>query len=198
MAKNVFLSFRYSDGHKYKEEITALFDKSIDTVDFSEDQNRSNMSDYTIQSYLYSKLRRSSVTILILTPEAVRHQKDYWGRYNDWIYDELRYSLEDRGNNRTNGLIAVYTPGAESEICKRNPGCTTTIYDFDNLARKNMMNVKPSYKKNSEPGVYDRDYDSYCSLVPLDEFKRDFVNLIGIASWKRDNKYRYDIVKRIK
>lgn len=61
-----------------------------------------------------------------------------------------------------------------------------------------MMNVKPSYKKNSEPGVYDRDYDSYCSLVPLDEFKRDFVNLIGIASWKRDNKYRYDIVKRIK
>lgn len=197
MAKNVFLSFRYSDGHKYKEEIAALFDKSIDTVDFSEDQNRSNMSEDTIKSYLYSKLRRSSVTILILTPKAVRHQKDNKERYNDWIYDELRYSLEDRDNNRTNGLIAVYTPEAESMICKRNPGSNTEIYNFDNLARKNMMNVKPSYKKNSKPGVYDNDYDSYCSLVSFDEFKRDFVNLIKIASWKRDNIYRYDIVKRM-
>lgn len=196
MAKNVFISFRYRDGHTYKEILEGLFNRSEDTVDFSEDQDRSNMSEATIRNYMYSKLRRSSVTILIITPEAINHKKGYWG-YDDWIYDELRYSLEDRGNNRTNGLIAVYTPGAESEICKRNPDCTTTIYDFDNLARKNMMNVKPSYKKNSEPGVYDRYYDSYCSLVSFDEFRRDFVRLIDIAEWKRDNKYRYDIVKRL-
>ena len=66
MAKNVFISFRYRDGHKYKDEITVLFDKSIDTVDFSEDQDRSQMSDLIIQNYLYGKLRRSSITILIL------------------------------------------------------------------------------------------------------------------------------------
>lgn len=197
MAKNVFISFRYSDGYRYKEEIAALFDKSKYTVDFSEDQDRSNMSDYTIQNYLYSKLRRSSVTILILTPKAVMHQKDYFGRYNDWIYDEIRYSLENRENNRTNGLIAVYTPEAESQICRENSNGNTIIYDFENLARRNMMNVKSSYKTNSEPGVYDRDYDSYCSLVPMHEFKRNFVKLIEIASWKIDNNCRYDIVKRI-
>lgn len=133
MTKNVFISFRYRDGHRYKDEIAALFDRSVDTVDFSEDQNRSNMSDYTIQSYLYGKLRRSSVTILLITPEAVNHRKNLCG-YDDWIYDELRYSLEDRGNNRTNGLIAVYTPEAEALICQKNSSETTTIFDFDNLA----------------------------------------------------------------
>lgn len=196
MAKNVFISFRYRDGHRYKDEIAGLFDRSVDTIDFSEDQNRSNMSDYTIQSYLYGKLRRSSVTILLITPEAVNHRKNLRG-YDDWIYDELRYSLEDRGNNRTNGLIAVYTPEAEALICQKNSSGTTTIFDFDNLARKNMMNIKPPYKKNNEDGIYDRDYDSYCSLVPYVEFKRNFANLIEIATWKRDNKYRYDIVKRL-
>ena len=197
MAKNVFISFRYRDGHKYKEELEALFNKSVDTVDFSEDVNRSNCSEYTIRNYLYGKLRRSSVTILILTPEAIKHKKDYRGRYDDWIYDEIRYSLEDRENNRTNGLIAVYTPEAASLICEKKPNGITTIFEFENLARKNMMNVKAGYKKNSEAGVYDRDYDSYCSLIPYDEFKRSFAEYIDIASWKRDNKCRYDITKKM-
>ena len=196
MAKNVFISFRYRDGHTYKEILEGLFNRSEDTVDFSEDQDRSNMSEATIRNYVYSKLRRSSVTILIITPEAINHKKGYWG-YDDWIYDELRYSLEDRENNRTNGLIAVYTPEAAAKICQKNQNGNTTIYDFDNLARRNMMNVKPSYKINQELGVYDRNYDSYCSLVSFDEFRRDFVRLIDIAEWKRDNKYRYDIVKRL-
>lgn len=196
MAKNVFISFRYRDGHTYKEILEGLFNRSEDTVDFSEDQDRSNMSEATIRNYLYSKLRRSSVTILIITPEAINHKKGYCG-YDDWIYDELRYSLEDRENNRTNGLIAVYTPEAAAKICQKNQNGNTTIYEFDNLARRNMMNVKSSYKTNQEPGVYDRNYDSYCSLVSFDEFRRDFANLIEIAEWKRDNKHRYDIVKRL-
>lgn len=196
MARNVFISFRYRDGHTYKEILEGLFNKSEDTVDFSEDQDRSNMSEATIRNYLYSKLRRSSVTILIITPEAINHKKGYWG-YDDWIYDELRYSLEDRGNNRTNGLIAVYTPEAAAKICKKKQNGNTTIYEFDNLARRNMMNVKSSYKTTQEPGVYDRNYDSYCSLVSFDEFRLDFAKLIDIAEWKSDNKYRYDIVKRL-
>ena len=38
MARNVFISFRYSDGHEYKDELAGLFDDSEDTVDIvSED-----------------------------------------------------------------------------------------------------------------------------------------------------------------
>ena len=62
MARNVFISFRYSDGITYKNELAKLFDQYYDTVDFSEDQDRSKMSEETIRQYLYSKLRRSSVT----------------------------------------------------------------------------------------------------------------------------------------
>lgn len=38
MAKNDFILFRYRDGHRYKEILEGLFNRSEDTVDFSEDQ----------------------------------------------------------------------------------------------------------------------------------------------------------------
>ncbi len=113
MASNVFISFRFSDGHAYKEDLARRFDRYSDTVDYSEDVDRSYMSDPTIQSYLYKKLKKSSVTIVLLTPNAINHKKDYFGRYSDWMYDEIRYSLENREWNRTNGLIAIYTSEAE-------------------------------------------------------------------------------------
>ena len=37
MAKNVFISFRFSDGNRYKEYLSGLFDKYSDTIDYSED-----------------------------------------------------------------------------------------------------------------------------------------------------------------
>ena len=64
------------------------------------------------EEYLYSKLRTTSVTIILITPQAVNHKKDSYGYYDDWMYDEIRYSLEDRENNRCNGLVAVYTKEA--------------------------------------------------------------------------------------
>ena len=66
MANNVFISFRFADGYKYKDSLSNLFDGNNDTVDFSEDQDRSQMSEETIRRYLYSKLKRSSVTIVLL------------------------------------------------------------------------------------------------------------------------------------
>lgn len=108
MAKNVFISFRYSDGYIYKEQLCNLFDRYKDTVDYSEKINRSVCSDYTIQRYLYEKLRRASVTIILLTPNAINHQKDWYNKYDDWMYDEIRYSLENRFGNKPKGLIAVY------------------------------------------------------------------------------------------
>ena len=164
MARNVFISFRYSDGHEYKDELAALFDASKDTVDFSEDGDRSRMSPESIQKFLYGKLKRSSVTIIILTPKAINYNTriehiPYSYQYNtiidDWIYDEVRYSLEDRDGNATNGLVAVYVPEAENNLFQRtNHRCSVcnkdsevlSMLDFNNLVRKNMMNVKPEYK----------------------------------------------------
>ena len=135
MATNVFISFRYEDGIRYKEYISNLFDKNGDTIDYSEDVDRSQMSDDTIRRYLYGKLRRSSVTIVILTPKAINHKKNWRGEYDDWMYDEIRYYLENREGNRTNGLIAVYTPEAAEMIVKKQPSGTTIVFNVDILVR---------------------------------------------------------------
>ena len=68
MAWNVFISFRFADGRKYKEYLSNLLLRNDSTVDFSEDEDRSQMSDETIRQYLYDKLRHSSIMIGLLTP----------------------------------------------------------------------------------------------------------------------------------
>lgn len=197
MAKNVFISFRFIDGNRYKEYLSNLFDRYSDTIDYSENQDRSQMSDVTIKQYLYRKLRRSSVTIVLLTPSAVNHKRDWQGEYDDWMYDEIRYSLESREGNRTNGLVAVYTPEAASLLVNARFSGTLSVNNVDNLFRRNMMNVKPQYKKNPNPGVFDRDYDSYCSLIEWSEFTKNIGKYIEIASQKREAAYKYDIIKRL-
>lgn len=197
MAKNVFISFRFSDGHEYKDDLSKRFNQNEDTVDFSEDKDRSKMSEETIRKYLYEKLKRSSITIVLLTPLAVNHKKDFCGRYDDWMYDEIRYSLEDRENNRTNGLIAVYTPEAADMLVQVQQNGAIGINDVENLFRKNMMNVKDAFKKHLKAGLFDADYDSYCSLVPYETFIKDIGKYIDIASQKRNKIGNYNIVKRM-
>lgn len=196
MAYNVFISFRYNDGVSYKNTLSDLFSKNNDTVDYSEDMDRSYLTESSIQRYLYGKLRRTSVTIILLTPNAINHHKDYLGHYDDWMYDEIRYSLEDRDYNRTNGLVAVYTPEAADKLLKRGQE-SNTIFNVDNLFRKNMMNVKERYKTNPKPQIYDSNYDSYCSLVDFSSFISNPGKYIDIAVKKRDELYKYNLVKRL-
>lgn len=196
MARRVFVSFRYSDGHLYKERLERLFDSSTEIINCSEDVNRSGKSDYTIQNYLYSKLRSTSVTIVLLTPNALIHKKDFWGGYDDWMYDEIRYSLEDRENNRCNGLIAVYTPEAANRVVRKTSE-STSILQFDNLTRENMFNIKPAYKFNPKPDVYDRNYDSYCSCISWEDFVSNYDYYIDLAVKKREVSYKYNLVKRL-
>lgn len=144
MATKVFISFRFSDGKKIKDELVDLFDGSTEVINRSEDKDRSQMSEETIQDYLYDKLKDTSVTIVLLTPEAISYKKDLRGNYDDWLYDELRYSLENRENNRTNGVIAIYTDEAKDKVlddsthycqhCQQTKSCRSLKY-FDNLAR---------------------------------------------------------------
>lgn len=206
MATKVFISFRFSDGKEIKDELVDLFDESTEVINRSEDVDRSQMSEDTIQEYLYEKLKDTSITIVLLTPEAVSYRKNWIGNYDDWLYDELRYSLEDRKNNRTNGVIAVYTDDAKDMIlessshycahCQETKLCRT-LKSFDNLARKNMLNIKQSYKKNPCNNLYDDSYDSYISLVSLAEFKHDYTKYIDNAKDKRDRLYEFNIYKRI-
>lgn len=205
MGTNVFISFRYKDGIELKETIEDLFD-SNEVYNRSEDVDRSTMSEETIRKYLYEKIRETSVTIVLLTPLAVSYEKNASGQYDDWLYDELRYSLQDRSENRTNGAVAVYTDESQMQlyslvehscsVCNTTSKCKS-ILSFDNLVRKNMFNVKEEFKKCSCYDVYDSDEDSYISLVHIDKFKENCVKYIENAKSKRDRKEQFDIVKEM-
>lgn len=207
MARRVFISFRFSDGGKYKEELCKLFNQSDDVIDCSEDEDRSDMSEETIQKYLYNKLQRTSVTVVILTPDANEYNKDFWtGKYDDWMYDELRYSLEDREYNTTNGVVAIYTEDAKDllittsthkcDVCKKE-STVSTITDVNNLVRKNMMNIKDSFKKYKCYGIYDSLEDSYISLISYDEFISDINKYIENAISKKERRDEFTLVKRL-
>lgn len=202
MRRKVFVSFRFADGKDYKEEIIKNLESRDLIVDKSEDVDRSHMSEEQIKEFLFKKLRDSSITIVILTPKAINYEKDYLGNYDDWLYDELRYSLYDREDNRINGVIALYTEDAEGLIITKNlhkcnicneESNVNSVGDFDNLVRRNMMNVLNKYKKNKCDGIYNSDYDSYISLIKYSDFMNNPKKYIEIASEKRENRDKYEI-----
>ena len=207
MARRVFISFRYSDGHAYKEELECIFDADTTIINCSENKDRSDLSEESIKKYLYDKLRTTSVTIVIITPEAITHHRRWNGNgFDDWMYDEIRYSLEDRENNRCNGLVAVYSKEAEPyifsrsthkcEVCQKE-STVLSMKSFDNLCIANMMNVYSNYKTNKCSGIYDGDEDSYCSFVAWDDFISDYKKYIDKAAEKRESTFKYDIKKRL-
>ena len=206
MATNVFVSFRASDGLGYKEELDKIFKEDISVRNYSENEDRSNMSESTIQSYLYAKLKETSLTIIILTPDAVNYRKNWAGHYDDWMYDELKYSLDDRVDNRTNAALALYTPSAKDKlftvsthacsICGEESS-VNSMSNFDNLVRENMMSVHSKYKKNKCDGIYDSMADSYISLVSFDEFIKNYSFYIDASIEKRLRLDNFKLVKRM-
>lgn len=202
MASKIFISFRFNDGHEYRNRLCEKFDELDYTINKAENVDRGDKSESTIQRYLYEQLQDTSLTIVVLTPDALNYRKDYFGKIDDWMYDELRYSLEDRSSNRLNGVIAVYTDDIRnslysSGISKCNCGeIHNTINDFDNLARKNMFNVKSTYK-HRKCGAYDPLQDHYISLVSFQEFYNNPKKYIDNALEKRNRSSEFNLVKRI-
>lgn len=193
MANKVFISFRFSDGNEYKQELEKLLENKSYTINVSESIDRSYQTEDTIKKYLFEKIADSTVTIVILTPEAINHKRNYYGNVDDWMYDELRYSLEDRNYNKTSGVIAVYTSSAENIVKSYD----NIINEFSNLVRKNMFNVKNNCKKCTTLNRWDALEDHYISLVSWSDFIQNPKKYIDNALSKRDRLNEFDIVKRM-
>lgn len=207
MASNIFVSFRFSDGEYYKNRLIEKFDELQYTINKSEDEDRSQMSEDTIQKYLYKKLENCSLTVVVLTPNAINYNTkqifDFAtlsnkNVYDDWLYDELRYSLEDRTGNRTNGVIALYTPEAKRYVISAETADVTTIANFGNLVRKNMFNIKRAYKYCPTDGLWNAAKDNYISLVDFNSFLGNPKFHIDAALEKRNRTDQFDLVKRMK
>lgn len=200
--RKIFVSFRFRDGSKIKDKLIEFLEEKDLIIDKSEDVDRRELSEETIQEYLYKKLKDSSITMVLLTPEAVNYSRNQNNEIDDWLYDELRYSLYNRNENPINGIIALYTPQAEGMIIQKNihvcDKCNkemnvNTILEFDNLVKDNMMNIKQKYKTNKCNNIFDSDYDSFISLVKLEDFYNNPEKYLEIATHKRKNSDQYTI-----
>ena len=200
--RKVFVSFRFNDGNKIKDKLVDFLEERDLVIDKSEDVDRREMSEETIQKYLFDKLKDSSITLVLLTPEAVNYSRKPNGDIDDWLYDELRYSLYNRDGNPINGAIALYTPQTENIIIQKsthrcdkcNKDTTVSIItNFDNLVKDNMMNVKPKFKMNQCDNIFDSDYDSYISLVKLEDFYNQPEKYLEITTSKRKDSENYTI-----
>lgn len=74
---------------------------------------------------------------------------------------------------------------------------STTIKNFENLARENMFNIKDKFKHCPTPNRYNSDLDHYCSLVSWKDFVSNPNYYIEKAVYKRDNKEQYNMTIRI-
>ncbi|MDD4157284.1 MAG: TIR domain-containing protein [Candidatus Cloacimonetes bacterium] len=203
--RKVFVSFRYKDGAKIKEDLIENLEALDIIIDKSEDEDRSHLSEESIKEYLFEKLRDSSITIVILTPKALQYYRKDDGDIDDWLYDELRYSLYDRTNNRINGVIALYTQESKPmlfDIVKHSCNkCNEVqqvflIKPFDNLVYDNVLNIKTKYKHNKCEGLFDADFDSYISLIALEDFYNNPLEYLKIATEKREKSDEYQIKVR--
>lgn len=196
-ARKVFISFRFKDGNKLKEDLVEKFEGLDYTINKSEDKDRSSMTEETIRKYLYEKLSDTSVTIVLLSPMAVNHKRNDSGDLDDWMYDEIRYSLENREGNATNALIMLYSSDAKPQVILKETESVTTVNSFDNLARKNMMNVKNAYKVQKKAGLYNSLEDSYASLISYEKFMKNPELYIENALSKRERKEEFNLIKRM-
>lgn len=196
MANKVFVSFRYKDGNAYKKEIVELLKSQQYTIDVSESEDRSQFTDDTIQKYLYNKIRDSTITIVILTPEAINYQRTN-GNIDDWLYDEVSYSLKQYEGKRSNGVIAIYPLESENIIFSRVDNKRRTFNTLENLAKKNSCNVKDAYKVCTDEGWYDESKDCYVSFIPYHEFKNDMKQYIDNAVDKRNRIDQFKITKEL-
>lgn len=72
------------------------------------------------------------------------------------------------------------------------------MLNFDNLARKNIVNVKTAYKENSCDNLYEDEKDSYVSLVHIDTFKKYYEKYINNAKERRIGKKNLILLKECK
>ncbi len=201
----LFVSFRFSDGESLKNK---LVDKLSDySINKSESEDRSGNSDEVIWEYLKEKLKDTSITVSIITPDALNYSRNSSG-IDDWLYDEQRFSLHDRDSNRTNGMIALYTDDTARHLydtVKHKCGICNEEKDVKIMKERNcLLSRNVTVLKNNAQKVcncttlFDSHRDCYVSFIHFDDFLSNPKKYIDIAIEKRNRINDFDLVKLLK
>jgi hypothetical protein len=205
MGKKIFISYKYADtcvkhlGTNYFTTTTVrdyvdILEEIIGNSNHiykaeSDEEDLSNLSEFTIWNKLRTRIYDSSITIVIIS----KGMKDIFkAESNQWIPREISFSLKEPSRinssgvavtSRTNGILAVVLPDengnydyyVQDRTCCR-AGCRyhNTSFLFQ-ILRDNMFNLKRSSLYNCENGssIHHGDY-SYIPTVKWSEFLSNY------------------------
>ena len=217
--KKVFVSYKYSDVVEGRENSFNYRDKLIELLGDNglthkgEDGESNDLTDYNddqIISKIHPYVKSSSITVLLITPNA---------KYSKWIPWELSISMMRRTykheqNMTRNGIIGVYLPLNDYRMpvqylgsydyyrYKNSCGITTHQTDrFPLMVQDNTFNLKNgSYpcQNGCHSNVYDSTKGSYIELIEWDTFIKDIDKYIERAWDRRNNFEKYDYRIKLK
>ena len=162
MAYKTFISFSYTEeNHQLKNKVANFMSSKGLALDYSEKEDRSDTSEENIWRNLHSKIKSSSVTLLLFTDDLLYENSRKMNQGRDfmdsgWIYKELSCSLRDWEENRINGILVL--------DCTSNQSLRNSAFKKDNHILWNNINNHRGIRKVS-PLIDMARYDQNKSFV---------------------------------
>lgn len=167
----------------------------------------SAFKDDTIATKLKSKIKDSSVTVVLIS-KGMRTAEN---ENDQWIPWEISYSLKEISSggriSKSNGILAVILPdeaGSYSYYMDECSYCNTRTHKTKQLFQildKNMFNLKVKNQHDSACGMqHGRVHfggHSYAHQVKWDDFIKNHEHYINYAANLRDSIDNYDIQKLV-
>lgn len=220
MWNKIFVSYKFGDSNVQKIANSSwLYTTVRDYVDLLEnnllddhiykwegnDEDLSHLTDDVIKEKLKTRMRDSSITIVLVSPKMKEDKDETLQR----IPREISYSLKETTfegrTNKTNGMLAVVLPDFNGSydyaVTKHCATCNLIIRKtntYFEILWRNMFNKKES---NSYLTTccqnHAHHWDSHSYIYPIKwlDFISDPNSYIAHASALRESSHEYDIMK---
>lgn len=201
MGRKTFISYKYSEAQKLRDDIITALDKDA-TFYQGETSDSPDMTDFktdTIKKNLTDMMFHTSVTIVIISPNI---------KQSVWIDWEIEYCLKEISRkdrtSKTNGIVAVIqkvnndyswykSNNQNSDGCSSNSYLEHLVYD---IITKNRYNQSPKkYICNTCQSINGMS-GSYISYVQEDIFLANPQMYIENAFEKSEKFAEYDLTKQ--
>lgn len=224
MGRNIFVSYKYADTNvqrlartpwyeqtkvrDYVDELAIILNKNGHTyMGEGNDEDLSYCSDDYIYNHLKDKIRPTTVTIVLISPNM---KEEYRLDRSQWIPWEIFYSIYESNRNgrisHTNAILAVVLPdqlGGYSYMIEQKSCCSSGCKllhtgSLFTILRENMFNQIDKNKQNCNLG--DNVYKGLCSYIPMVkwcDFIQNMDKYLEQAEYARDHIEEYEMHRSV-
>ena len=174
MGREVFVSYKYSDALSTREEIRRKLGKEGHYYNGEKGFVALEKANTTIKEYLKEMIFRTSVTIVIISPNV---------KFSNWVDWEIRYSLRQPSRDGTksfrNGIVCVIQ-NQKDWMGYEN---TNWAKDYNGRYRKDIF---PTAIIDNLQTTFPNEYDKYMAIITGNKpiTKRDYCIVVGESTFK--------------